>query len=178
MRRPAYIRASQPCEGMVGSPLPLESAIQSELERVGPVCCITPRHAQDDPRIYSSLSCVLSSVSKCFHPITTIPECLSTFDFRSQPVVSVRVGTYWDANLEEVSVATFSCVIFASTSLNARSIRGWIWSYTQDVFHSTVYGKATPFSPACRRSPADRALVTPAWCFPVSITIGSLSPET
>jgi hypothetical protein len=43
----------------------------------------------------------------------------------------VWFGTYWDANLENVSVATLSSVTFASISLNARLRSGVIWSYTQ-----------------------------------------------
>jgi len=49
VRLAACIRTPQPCEGVIYTPLLSESAIQSELQRVGLVYCVAPRHAMDDP---------------------------------------------------------------------------------------------------------------------------------
>ena len=58
-------------------------------------------------------------------------------------MVLIRFSTYWDANVENISVVAFSSVTLVSMSLNARSISGLIWSYTQQVLHSTLYGRTS-----------------------------------
>lgn len=93
------------------------------------------------PRMDSSVFSVFSLASRCFHPITMISDCLQSFGFRTQRVVLMWFGTYWDANFEKVSVLAFSSVTLVSMSLHARSTSGLIWNYTQQVLHSTPYGK-------------------------------------
>ena len=94
-------------------------------------------------------------------------------------------GTYCDANLEKVSVVTFSSVTLASISLNARSMSGGIWNYMQRRRSFTRRCTArndfeldVPFLPACRWSLANRVLVSRTSGFPVSVVIGDPGPKT
>jgi hypothetical protein len=134
VRRAARIRASQPCKGIISSSALPESIVQSELQPVGLVYRVSLRHTMDD--LLHKLGCFLClqlgvQMLPAHNHDFGVPDIIW---FRTQRMGLMWFETYWDANLEKVSVIAFSSVNFALISSNARVMSAVIWSYTQPAF--------------------------------------------
>ena len=153
VRRAACIRALQPRKGIISSSFLSESIVQSELQSVGLVYGVSLCHALDD--LFDKFSCFLclqlavQIFPARFHHFG-VPDVIQ---FRTQRAGLMWFDTYWEANLEKVSVITFSSVNFAFMSPSARATSVVIWSYNVVIQQNRTtrsYKHNLPSSPACR----------------------------
>ena len=155
VRRTARIRALQSCKRIISSSALSESIVQPKLQPVGLVYCASLRHVLDN--LLHKFSCFLCpqlgiQILPAHRHDFGVPD---TIWFRTQPAGLMWFDTYWDANLEKVSVITFSSVNFALISSNARAVSVLIWNCPQSPFvqrNRTIRSHKSnlPSSPACR----------------------------